>query len=156
VRYGAVRDPSEMLPGMWRTAISGWTDRATFNGPASEAAIRACEAALRQRLPSELADLLRESDGVEGEYGLGLVWPVARIARDNLAFRANADFAALYMPFEPLLFFADAGNGDQFAFVMRDRPPDVFLWDHETDSRTMVAPGLAAYLEGWLGGRIVA
>jgi hypothetical protein len=145
-----------MLPGMWRTAISGWTDRATFTGPASAAAIRACEAALGQRLPSELADLLRESDGVEGEYGLGLVWPVARIARDNLAFRGNADFAALYMPFEPLLFFADAGNGDQFAFVMRDRPPDVFLWDHETDSRTMVATGLADYLEGWLSGRIVA
>jgi hypothetical protein len=81
---------------------------------------------------------------VEGEYGLG----------DNVEFRADATFARLYMPLEPLLFFADAGNGDQFAFVMRDRPADVFVWHHETDSRTMVAPGLATYLEWWLDGRI--
>jgi hypothetical protein len=139
---------------MWRARILAWTDQATFYDPASESAIRACEAALGQRLRDQLTDLLRESNGVDGEYGLGLIWPVERIKEDNLAFRTNAEFAALYMPFEPLLFFADAGNGDQFAFVMRDRPPDVFVWDHETDSRTMVAPSLATYLEWWLGGRI--
>ena len=69
-------------------------------------------------------------------------------------FRRDPEFARLYMPFEPLLFFADAGNGDQFAFVIRDRPADVFVWDHESDSRSMVAPGLATYLEWWLDGRI--
>jgi hypothetical protein len=37
---------------------------------------------------------------------------------------------------------------------MRDRPADVFLWDHETDSRTMVAPRLAAFLEWYLDGRL--
>jgi hypothetical protein len=104
--------------------------------------------------PHDLAELLRESDGVEGEYGLGPIWPAARIAAENLQFRADATFATLYMPFEPMLFFADAGNGDQFAFVIRDRPADVFVWDHETDSRTMVAPSLATYLEWWLDGRL--
>jgi cell wall assembly regulator SMI1 len=143
-----------MLLCMWRARILGWTDQATFNDPASDGAIRACEVALGQTLPRELADLLRESNGVEGEYGLGLIWPIERIRDDNLRFRTSAEFAALYMPFEPLLFFADAGNGDQFAFVMRDRPPDVFAWDHETDSRTVVAPSLATYLEWWLDGRI--
>jgi SMI1-KNR4 cell-wall len=143
-----------MLAGMWRERILGWTVNATFNDGAPEAAIDACETALGQTLPRELADLLRESDGVEGEYGLGLVWPVERIKKDNLEFRANVTFATLYMPFEPLLFFADAGNGDQFAFVIRDRPADVFVWDHETDSRTMVAPSLATYLEWWLDGRL--
>jgi len=29
--------------------------------------------------------------------------------------RANVVFRESYMPFENLLFFADAGNGDQFA-----------------------------------------
>jgi hypothetical protein len=144
-----------MLAVMWRERILGWAVDATFNDGASQAAIGACETALGQTLPRELADLLRESDGVEGEYGLGLIWPVERIKKDNLEFRANVTFATLYMPFEPLLFFADAGNGDQFAFVMRDRPADVFVWDHETDSRTMVAPSLATYLEWWLDGRIV-
>jgi hypothetical protein len=37
---------------------------------------------------------------------------------------------------------------------MRDRPADVFLWDHETDSRTTVAPRLAAFLEWYLDGRL--
>jgi hypothetical protein len=68
--------------------------------------------------------------------------------------RSSPDFANLYMPFEAMLFFADAGNGDQFAFVIRDRPADVFVWDHETDSRTMIAPSLATYLEWWLNGRL--
>jgi hypothetical protein len=58
------------------------------------------------------------------------------------------------MPFDPLLFFADAGNGDQFAFVLRDRRKDVFVWDHETDSRKWVAPDLGSYLTWWLDGRI--
>lgn len=143
-----------MLPIMWRERISEWTDQVVFHQPASKAAILGCETALGQVLPPDLKDLLGESDGVEGEYGLGLVWPVERITNDNLAFRRNLDFRRLYMPFEQLLFFADAGNGDQFAFVVRDRPFDVFVWDHETDSRTMVAPSLATYLEWWLDGRI--
>lgn len=143
-----------MVTIMWREKILGWAADAAFHTGTSVAAIRACEAALGQTLPRDLAELLRESDGVKGEYGLDLVWPVERIRTDNLEFRTDATFARLYMPFEPLLFFADAGNGDQFAFVMRDRPADVFVWDHETDSRTMVAPSLATYLEWWLDGRI--
>ncbi len=72
------------------------------------------------------------------------------------------DFANLYMPFEAMLFFADAdaGNGDQFAFVIRDRPADVFVWDHETDSRTkpshlprMMARRPAEHLMGANSGR---
>jgi hypothetical protein len=31
---------------------------------------------------------------------------------------------------------------------------DIFVWDHETDSRTWVAPRLEEYLEWWLDGRI--
>jgi hypothetical protein len=139
---------------MWRDKISRWTDTADFNAPATPAAIEACERALGQRLPGDLAELLLECDGVTGEYDLGLVWPVERIKTDNLAFRANPDFASLYMPFDPLLFFADAGNGDQFAFVLRDRPADVFVWNHETDSRTWIAPSVDTYLEWWRGGRI--
>lgn len=134
--------------------ISGWTAAATFADPASAAAISRCEAALGHALPTDLANLLRESDGVLGEDDLDLVWPVERIIEDNTLFRTDPDFATLYMPFEPLLFFADDGGGNQFAFVMRDRPADVFAWDHETDSRTMIAPSLAGYLELSLNGRI--
>lgn len=78
-----------------------------------------------------------------------------RIIADNPAFRANTHFARAYMPFDPLLFFADAGNGDQFAFAITIegiRRSDVFAWDHENDSRRWVAPSLAKYLEWWLRG----
>jgi SMI1/KNR4 family protein SUKH-1 len=139
---------------MWREQILEWTTEVSFRPPASAQAIQRCQEALGQRLPHDLAELLRETNGVDGEYGLGLVWPIERIQRDNLTLRRSPDLATLYTPFEPMLFFADAGNGDQFAFVIRDRPADVFAWDHETDSRTMVAPSLATYLERWLDGRI--
>jgi hypothetical protein len=58
------------------------------------------------------------------------------------------------MPFDSLLFFADAGNGDQFAFPItgarvRD---DVFVWDHESDSRRWYAGSLGQYIDWWLSG----
>ena len=90
-----------------------------------------------------------------GEYGLALVWNLDRLVQDNLASRRTPDFAPLYMPFDPLLFFADAGNGDQFALLS---PPidrhDVFVWDHETDSRQWVAPNVEMYLRWWIAGKI--
>jgi hypothetical protein len=99
-----------------------------------------------------------ESNGVRGEFDLHLIWPIERIREDNLAFRGNPDFPPLYMPFDSLVFFADAGNGDQFAFVVLNgqiNRNDVFVWDHENDSRTWVAPTLADYLDWWLSGKLV-
>jgi SMI1 / KNR4 family (SUKH-1) len=139
---------------VWREQILQWGTDIDFREPAAAEAIQACQQALGQQLPNDLVGLLRETDGVQGQYGLGLVWSTERIRQDNLRFRSSPDLASLYMPFEPLLFFADAGNGDQFAFVIRDRPANVFVWDHETDSRTMVAPSLATYLEWWLNGQL--
>ena len=86
-----------------------------------------------------------------------MVWSIERIVEDNLHFRRNAQFAELYMPFDSLLFFADAGNGDQFAFPIVGRSfrgSDVFAWDHENDSRSWVAPSLQTYLEWWLSGKL--
>jgi hypothetical protein len=103
--------------------------------------------------PDDLRQLLAESDGIEGKYGLGLVWNIGRIARDNTAFRANVEFRDLYMPFDGLVFFADAGNGDQFALSLSGNR-EVYVWSHEDDSRTWVAPSVMAYLEGWMTGSI--
>ncbi len=102
-------------------------------------------------------DFYRETNGAFGAYGLGLVWSVERVVRENLFFRLHPDFQELYMPFDCLLFFGDAGNGDQFAFAItggKIRRDDIFVWDHETDSRTWVAPGLSTYLEWWLTGKL--
>ncbi len=142
---------------MWRDRILSLCSAAEFSAPCSSTVLETTERALGIRLPSELGELLRECDGVLGEFGLGLVWPAPRIVEENLGFRSNVDFPELYMPFDSLLFFADAGNGDQFAYSIlagEIRRSDIFVWDHENDSRTWVAPSLDLYLEWWLSGRI--
>ncbi|MCX4462499.1 SMI1/KNR4 family protein [Streptomyces sp. NBC_01728] len=139
---------------MWTELVTALPGSTAFQPAASEASLRRCAAALRHPLPEDLAALLRESNGIEGEYGAGLIWPAERIVSENLTMREDAELATLYMPFDPLLFFADAGNGDLFALLPTIRRPDVFLWNHEDDSRTWVAPNLAKYLEWWLTGRI--
>lgn len=139
---------------MWRERIRALSDRATFSDAADEASFEWAEQALGTPLPSVLTHLLAESNGVWGEYDLGLVWPLERIVSDNLLFRSSPRFRDLYMPFDPLLFFADAGNGDQFAFVRAPQRDDIFVWDHETDSRTWVAGNLDQYLQWWLDGTL--
>lgn len=78
--------------------------------------------------------ILGESDGVDGEFGLGLLSNVDRIRHDNVELRTSEDFRELYMPFDGLVFFADAGNGDQFALSLSGNC-EVYVWDHENDSR---------------------
>lgn len=139
---------------MWAELIAALPGDASPHPPAPESAIRECARLLGEQVPGQLAALSSESNGVDGEYGLGLIWPIERIIADNLHFRGNAEFAQLYMPFDPLLFFADAGNGDQFALVPHTGRRDVFAWDHENDSRIWVAPGLSEYLRWWTAGRL--
>ncbi len=146
-----------MAQPSWQTRIQKITSDCEFAPPAPARELAIAERELGAPLPGELRSLLDETNGVVGQYGLGLIWPIERIRADNLAFRSNPDFRELYMPFDHLLFFADAGNGDQFAFAVlagEVRKSDVFAWSHEDDSRTFVAPTLALYLEWWLSGRI--
>ncbi|MEE1787648.1 SMI1/KNR4 family protein [Streptomyces sp. SP17BM10] len=132
---------------MWRQLILELAPDAELAAPASDDTLADVERALGQRVPPDLAGLLRECDGVV-RRGLDVVWDAARIARDNRGFRTTEDFRQLYMPFEPLMFFGDNGGGDLFAFVRTpERDHDVFVWDHETDSRSMVTGRLRQYLE---------
>ena len=142
---------------MWRELIEQLASECEFYPPASRLDIVKAEHALFISLPDELKSLLSESNGIHGQYGLGLIWPLERIVKDNLSFRHTPDFKEMYMPFDPLLFFADAGNGDQFAFTIRGgtiRCSDVFVWNHEDDSRSWAAPSLKVYLNWWLSGRL--
>ncbi|NBE57122.1 SMI1/KNR4 family protein, partial [Streptomyces boluensis] len=123
---------------MWRDTITRAFPDAAFRDPALPADVTTAERELGHALPSELVELLQESDGVVGAYGVDAVWSLGRIVEDNLRFRSDPSFAGLYMPFEPLLFFGDDGGGDQFAFVRTPSRPDVFVWEHEDDSRRWV------------------
>ncbi|MCX2746877.1 SMI1/KNR4 family protein [Arthrobacter sp. MI7-26] len=132
--------------------IQRWGN-ATFSAPASPGALMACEAQLRHRLPDHLRRLLAETNGIESEYGLGLLWSAERIAEDNDRFRNSTVFRQLYMPFDGLVFFADAGNGDQFALSLSGNH-EVFVWNHVDDSRMWVARTAIRYLEDWMTGAL--
>ena len=132
--------------------IAGYGE-ATMSAPASEADLQRCSELLGHPLPPALVELLRESDGIVGEYGLGLLWPASRVGQDNHLFRTDGSFRDLYMSFDDMVFFADAGNGDQFAVSMRG-PGDVFVWNHEDDSRIWVAPTPIDYLKRWMTGEL--
>ncbi|TDC11386.1 SMI1/KNR4 family protein [Nonomuraea longispora] len=133
---------------MWNDLIGRLYDGAQFATPASDEEIDQIQRRLGQEVPVELRDFLRGTNGVQDEYGSGLVWSVQQIIEENEAFRRSADFARLYMSFDQLMFVGDNGGGDQFAYVRvpvaRD---DVFVWDHETDDRKRVAGSLKDYLE---------
>ena len=135
-----------MLAVFWRDVVLAVLPTAEVTGGAPEELLAAARERLGQPLPEDLAGLLRETDGVRGDYGLDAIWPVERIVRDNLDFRAYADFKELYAPFDDLLFFGDNGGGDQFAYRPGDPAGAILVWDHETDERRPVATNLADYL----------
>ncbi|MCX5072345.1 SMI1/KNR4 family protein [Streptomyces sp. NBC_00513] len=134
---------------MWREFVERY-EGAELNAPASERELRDLEAALGQSLPRALRELLLVSDGVVDADGTDVVWSAEHIGLTNAEFRGSADFRMLYMPFDALVFFGDNGGGDQFAAVRTPERDDVFVWDHENDSRTWVAARLETYLRGAL------
>lgn len=147
-------DPGALVQhwAMLTDRIAAWGE-ATFSQPATTDDLDAAEAALGTVLPAQLRDLLVETNGIEGEYGLGLVWNTRRLANDNAWFRTNDDYREHYMPFDGLVFFADAGNGDQFGIALAGNQ-EIYVWDHEDDSRTWVAPTILRFLEERLTGRL--
>lgn len=140
---------------MWRELVAELYPKATFAEAATEDRITAAEAELGHPIPHQLASVLQESDGILDVHGGGLIWPIERIVVDNRRFRTNVEYAGIFMPFDPILFFADAGNGDQFGLVVSpvDRD-DVFVWNHVDDSRTWGAADVETYLRWWASGRL--
>ncbi|MGW1006487.1 SMI1/KNR4 family protein [Streptomyces sp. NPDC002520] len=135
---------------MWRELASEFPD-VDLQDPATSDALTAIEEQLGQPLPESLRELLAETDGIEANYGTEVVWTAEKILEENQAFRANEQFRNLYMPFDALMFFGDNGGGDQFAFVRTPARDEIFVWDHETDSRTWIASSLESYLRNTLG-----
>jgi cell wall assembly regulator SMI1 len=125
-------------------------DGCTLRPPITTEELTTAENVLQHSLPPSLLSVLNESNGLFGEYELGLIWPLERIVRDNIDFWSNQNFKKLYMPFDHLLFFGDAGNGDQFFVPLHHKllnNEEVYVWNHEDDSRTWVAPSIYKYLD---------
>ena len=142
---------------MWRELVARLEQDHAFNAPASDEEIDAVARAVGCGLPQDLVAALKESNGISGCYSLGLIWDTVRMIEQNNTMRSTTGFRELYMPFDCLLFFGEAGNGDLFGFAILDgevRRNDIFAWDHEDDSRTWVAPDLETHLTWWHMGKI--
>ncbi|MFJ2566296.1 SMI1/KNR4 family protein [Streptomyces sp. NPDC087568] len=137
---------------MWKEAAAEALPEVEFRPPVDATALAEAERRLGRGLPAQLTALLMETNGMVGEYGTDVVWSLDRIVEQNLLFWSPDTFPGVYMPFDPLLFFGDNGGGDQFAFVLTPERPDIFVWDHENDSRLWAARELEDYLHRSLAG----
>ncbi|KMN69975.1 cell wall assembly protein [Bacillus cereus] len=142
---------------MWKDTIHSIPSNLSLKNPATKDELTDIQKCLHVELPNDLYQLLQETNGIEGEYG-DFIWSASKIKTENMSMRNIVDFKDLYMPFDCLLFFADGGNGDLFGYsilngkVQRD---DIYVWNHENDSRTWVAPSLKTFMEWWESGKMI-
>ena len=148
---------------MWREFIQSLESKTQrpfdieFANGVSPEQLAMVEAELGVALPKDLYDLLGELNGVYDQYGLGIIWSVEAISQYNREMRTLSHYKECYMSFTDMLFFADAGNGDRFAFPIIEgkvRATRIYAWDHEDDSRREVAFTLKSYLERLMSGKI--
>ncbi len=142
---------------MRRELIQQLSPECVFSDPATQEQLEESERVLQIELPDELRILLLETNGVyDGHSYMDLVWTCAEIVRFNLEFRSHPLVIDSHMPFDNLLFFSHAGNGDMFglAIILGKVTNNVFAWNHEDDSRVCVARSLRLWLEGWLSGEL--
>ncbi len=140
----------------WQELVQGIDPKCTFGLPATEEVLAEVEDALGVAVPEALLGLWRECNGIAKEYGVG-IWSAEETIRENLELRSYPEQNDLYMPFDPLFCFAWAGNGDLFFFPVQAggiHNKDVFLWNHENDSRLWVANDLEQFTDKWLRGLI--
>jgi hypothetical protein len=152
----------------WKEYITtglGQLDKATsfgFNFPAAESLLAELKTQIGlKELPTELEELYTQTNGVyellDGQKIGELIWTIDRVIETNKEYRSYSDFKKIYMSFDQLLFISDAGNGDLFCFVTLNGEFDrfdIFVWNHENDSRTWVAPNLTKFIEWWTNGII--
>ena len=118
----------------------------TAPGPAESRQIRRVEKKLGGELPKSLRDIYLECGGMSGNYKTALVMPLDELLWKNEWFRRAESIGELYMPFDNLLLFGEAGNGDLFAFPIAIDgsygTENIYEWNHENDSRTWKASGI--------------
>lgn len=79
------------------------------------------------------------------------------IVKTNLFLRNSDDMKESFMPIDCLLFFSDAGNGDYFGYPITNGDTwetDIYVWNHEDNSRTWVASSLKNFLKIWISWQL--
>lgn len=127
----------------WRAILHELFPDGEFTTPATEQELNEIEQALRICLPGDLRLLLSETNGVrDSKYGYAHLWSTQRILQENREFHEHLGIWG--NAYQPLTFFADAGNGDYFGFLSNSHElavrSEVYVWDHEDDSIQQIAP----------------
>lgn len=141
---------------MWKDTIHSISSNLSLKNPATKDEFTDIQQCIHVELPNDLYQLLQETNGIAGEYG-DFIWDASKINAENMNMRNIVDFKDLYMPFDCLLFFADGGNGDLFGYSILNgivQSDDIYVWNHENDSRTWIAPSLEIFMEWWESGKI--
>ncbi|MES9760209.1 SMI1/KNR4 family protein [Priestia megaterium] len=126
-----------------------------YGEPASIEDIEVLEKLFSIQIPKELRSLLYETNGINDSYGYSLIWSIEKITRENLNLGERLE--DVYLPFNNLLFFADARNGDMFGYSISDRSikqNDIYLWNHRNNEQTQIAPSLNDFVEDWIRGKL--
>jgi len=137
---------------MWKELLRSleYDTELLFSEPCNPKELLEIEDVLGIRLPEDLKSLLLETNGINDIFGLHIIWSKERIKTNNLRFRSRAIALNSAQTGANLLFFADAGNGDQYAFNVQDakvEPSKILIWRHEDDRIEIAANSLAQYLK---------
>ncbi|MFC5603529.1 SMI1/KNR4 family protein [Sporosarcina koreensis] len=142
---------------MWKDYISAISKEYSFKQPASNREITQINEVLSVELPKKLLELFSETNGVFDSFNFPLIWSTSQIVKDNSFFRNFKDYKDIYMPFDHLLFFSDNGCGDLFGYRILNgsiQTEDIYVWNHEDDSRMWVASSLELFIKGLITGEI--
>jgi len=140
---------------MWKDLIQNISTGCIYGEPASIEDIEVLEKLFSIQIPKELRSLLYETNGINDSYGYSLIWSIEKITRENLNLGERLE--DVYLPFNNLLFFADARNGDMFGYSISDRSikqNDIYLWNHRNNEQTQIAPSLNDFVEDWIRGKL--
>ena len=144
---------------MWKDYLISISKECQFKSPATEADISLIKRELDIDLPEKLADLCKETNGVFGNYGISFIWSTEQMVKENLFFGAiqKQSDSMRSWSLDTILFFSDAGNGDLFGYLIENgsiQNDDIYVWNHEDDSRRVIASSLEEFIKGWILGEI--
>ena len=142
---------------MWKDQLISISKECQFKAPATEADISLIKRELDIDPPEKLAELCKETNGVFGNYGISFIWSTEQMVKENLFFRAIHKQSDSMRLLDTFLFISEAGNGDLFGYSIENgsiQNDDIYVWNHEDDSRCVIASSLEEFIKGWILGEI--
>ena len=137
---------------IWNILYKELTDTHDYikpNPPATKKQILDVEKAVGYKLPGDLKELLLEMNGDNW-----LVFSTEQIIETNLSVRK----LDCYMPLDCLLFFGGNGCGNYYGYPITHqdgvRYDNVFMWEHEYDSRIWKANNLEELIKKYYNDEI--